>query len=438
MKKLTKLMVVTLMLIFIAGCSGENKSTDTEYPITSDTSNDNSEDKGDINTEDDSIIDAYNDPMEGDPVAETPDTTDVVISKHKGGLVRDMTSMEISADMGIGWNLGNTLEACGDWIKGSKVSHYETAWGNPITTKEMLDGIKAAGFNSVRIPVAWSNLIAEDYTINPELLDRVEEVANYVMDNDMYAVVNIHWDNGWFSTFSTEYDKAMEKYTDLWTQVSERFKDYSDYLILESLNEEGYYDDIWNRWSGSTGPEKKQAYDILNTINQKFVDIVRGSGSNNEQRHLLIAGYATDIYLTIDELFLMPEDPADHLMVSVHYYTPSTFTIIEEDADWGKASPTWGTEAEIGQMEYEFGLMKKTFIDKGIPVILGEYGATLNNKDPESVRLYITSVARTAYVMEMVPMLWDPGTHYSRFSKSFMDTELINSLSEIPNLERSN
>lgn len=230
----------------------------------------------------------------------------------------DMTTGDIVAEMGLGINLGNTLEACGDWIDSSGgVNSYETAWGSPTVTEEMIAGYAAAGFDSVRIPVAWSNLMGDDYTVAPELLDRVETVAQYVLDNGMYAVVNLHWDNGWIAGFSTDYDTCMEKYTRIWEQVSERFSGYGDHLILESMNEEGCFDDLWNHYSGSEDG-KAEAYSIVNRINQKFVDLVRSSGGNNPERHLLIAGYATDVDMTCDEMFQMPEDSAGRCAVSVH------------------------------------------------------------------------------------------------------------------------
>lgn len=352
--------------------------------------------------------------------------------------MRDMTTMEIVHDMGIGWNLGNTLESTGDWINGTTVSDYEVAWGSPIITEEMIVGIKDSGFNSVRIPVAWSNLMAEDYTIDPGLMDRVEEIVNYVLDNDMYAIVNIHWDGGWIHDASTDYDGTLEKFEAIWEQVSERFRDYSDYLIFESMNEEGVFDDVWNRYSNEGN--KTEAYDILNDMNQEFVDLVRASGGNNEERHLLIAGYATDIDLTIDSAFRMPSDPQNRMAVSVHYYTPSTFTILTEDASWGQMSETWGTESEIDQLKANMQKMKTHFVDQGIPVIIGEYGTTKENKDPDSVNKFLLTVTDTAYHMGMLPMLWDIQSdetgHYNRETCSFYDSELAEGLKEIANSPR--
>lgn len=319
--------------------------------------------------------------------------------------MREITTMELIKEMGIGINLGNTLEACGSWISPTSVQSYETAWGSPVVTEDMILGYKEIGFNVVRIPVAWSNLMSEDYTISAELMSRVKEVVDYVINNDMYAILNIHYDGGWFSKFTKEYDECMKKYTRVWEQISENFKDYGDFLMFESLNEEGCFDDLWNRYGGTEG--KEDAYEILNNMNQKFTDIVRASGSNNEKRHLLIAGYATDITLTCDPFFEMPNDPQNRCAVSVHYYTPPTFAILEKDASWGKVKTTWGKESEIKELEKYMDMMKTTFIDKGIPVIVGEYGLYTKNKEEDQIVNYLITVCRTALDRGLCPVLWD-------------------------------
>lgn len=315
--------------------------------------------------------------------------------------------------LGIGWNLGNTLEATGDWIKGTSVSNYETAWGNPVTTKAMIDGIKASGFNFVRIPVAWSNMMGPDYTINKELMARVEEVAKYGLDNNMYVMINIHWDGGWIHKFSTDYDGTMKKYKAVWSQVANRFKGYSDHLIFESLNEEGAFPDLWNQYGGMPN-QKDKAYETLNNINQAFTDLVRASGGNHSRRYLLIAGYATDIGHTVDPAFKMPRDPVAHSMVSVHYYSPPSFAILDKDASWGKAQYTWGAPAEVEAVKRDMLKVKARFLDNGIPVIVGEFGCPTTNKDPASVVKYLSTVCQTVYSLGMVPVLWDAGNFYDR------------------------
>jgi len=334
-----------------------------------------------------------------------------------------LTSQQVVEEMGIGWNLGNTLESYGDWINGSTVQQYETAWGNPVATKQLIDAIKNNGFNSIRIPVSWSNLMGANYEINQNLFARVKEVVDWVIDDGMYAIINIHYDGGWIEKFGTnESTMANQKYNSIWTQVATYFKNYDEHLIFESLNEEGCWDDVWNRYSG-TG-NKNSAYSTLNTINQNFVDIVRSTGSNNRYRHLLIAGYCTDIDLTVDASFKMPNDVANRLIVSVHYYTPSTFTILEKDEDWGKFAGTWGTDTEVNALIADFDKLKKRFVDNGTPVIIGEYGTVLTNKDKDSVHKYLLTCAQYATSLGICPMLWDNGDHFDRKGYKFKDSFL--------------
>lgn len=342
--------------------------------------------------------------------------------------MRDMTTMELTKDMGLGINLGNTLESFGDWIDqwgDGTVKSYETAWGSPEITQEMIEGYAKEGFGTLRVPVAWSNMMGDNYTINQQYIDRVKQIVGWAMDSGLYVIMNIHHDGNWFAGFSTDKDTCMTKYTRVWEQLTEAFKDYDDHLIFESLNEEGNWDDIWNKYGGSSDADKKKAFDLLNEINQKFVDIVRASGGNNAERHLLIAGYATDIALTCDDYFKMPNDPVNRCAVSVHYYTPSGFAILTEDADWGKARSTWGTEADLKELNDNMDLMKKTFIDNGIPVIIGEYGCPKENKEIDSVNLFLTSVCESAYERDMCPVLWDvTGLHYNRDTCKMYDEDL--------------
>jgi endoglucanase len=359
--------------------------------------------------------------------------------------MRDITTMDLTWDMGIGINLGNTLEACGDWInKSGGIAGYERAWGSPLITEEIIKGYADAGFGVVRIPVAWSNLMAADYTIHPDLMDRTEEIVKWVLKHGMYAIVNIHWDNGWWEEFPTETEKCMNKYIRIWEQIAERFRDYNDYLMFESLNEEGGWDSLWNRWSAST-EGKAESYGLLNEINQVFVDVVRASGGNNGRRHLLIAGYHTDFELTCDPLFKMPNDPQNRCAVSVHYYTPSVFAILTEDASWGKERKDWGTERDFEELNRLMDRVKETFIDKGIPVILGEFGAPLPElKEEGAVLHYIYSVCEAAFVRGMVPVLWDVtiseqnrgGVFYNRYTQKMIYPEMEKKLKEIAQMER--
>lgn len=351
--------------------------------------------------------------------------------------MREISTMELVQDMGIGINLGNTFESSGDWIAqwgDGTPNSYETAWGSPTVTKELIQGYADAGFGVVRVPVAWSNMMANDgsYKINPDYMSRVQQVVDWILDEDMYVILNLHWDGGWLEKLPEDHDNVMAKYSAIWEQVSAEFSMYGDHLMFEAQNEELGWGTLWNQWSGSTDG-KAESYGYVNEVNQTFVNIVRNSGGNNLERHLLISGYNTDIKLTCDPLFKMPDDPAGRMALSVHYYTPAGFAILEEDADWGKASSTWGTEAEIAELERNMDSLKNTFTEKGIPVIIGEYGCPKKNKEPESVRKFITSVCEASVSRNGIcPVLWDiTDLHYDRTSFKMTDEELGKQLLEI-------
>ena len=348
------------------------------------------------------------------------------------GETRRLTSQEFAAQMGVGWNLGNTLEATGGKL--ASISAYETSWGNPKTTREMIAKIAGLGFKSIRLPVAWSNLMAEDFTIHPDLLDRVEEVARYALDLDMTVVINIHWDGGWHTRFYDDFDWAMAKYEAIWRQVSERFREYPDKVVFESFNEVGW-PKIFNHYGGPSAVTEKArpAYDLLNTINQRFVDLVRQSGGSNEKRFLLIAGYNTDIELTNHAYFKMPQDAQNRLMISVHYYHPWDFVGLKEDASYAMMRTTWGTPNDMKDLQ-RFLRMMKTFTDRGYGVVLGEYSVCdgIEFKDPFSVRLWDTTVTRTAVQLGYCPMFWDNGhLLLNRHDLSFYDEELARQLGAI-------
>jgi endoglucanase len=346
----------------------------------------------------------------------------------------NMTTMDVVKDMGLGINLGNTFESTGDWINSSGgVNAYETAWGSPTITKAMIDGYVSGGFKTVRIPVAWSNLMTgNNYTVSTALLNRIDEVVGWVLDNNMYAIINIHWDGGWWENFPTDSAGCMNRYKRIWEQVSDKFKNRSGYLIFESLNEEGVWDDVWNKYDG-TG-NKARAYGLLNAINQEFTTLVRASGGNNATRHLLIAGYETNIDRTIDAAFKMPTDPQNRQAVSVHYYDPFGFTHLEENTEWAQVRLTWGTVADQTELNSYMDKLKTAFVDNGIPVIVGEYGMATKNRTDSEIRKYTLAVAEAIYMRNMCPVLWDvQGTdyYYDRNNRSFADQQLVSGFNAI-------
>ena len=310
-----------------------------------------------------------------------------------GYMRKDLSASELTVLMGNGINLGNTMEAYGRISLGTEapVSSYETFWSQPVTTQEMITGMKNAGFDTLRIPVAWTNAMdyeSGDYTIREDYLNRVEEIINYALNENMYVVINDHWDGSWWGMFGSASEetrqKAWDLYTSMWTQIAERYKEYSDYLIFESANEE-----LGNRLndtdvaadSGTLSAD--ECYEMTLKINQKFVDIVRGTGGNNESRFLLIAGYNTDVDMTTDDRYIMPTDPANEvnkLILSVHYYTP-----------WGycgnESLSLWGTKRNYGEMNSLLESLTK-FTDQGYGVIIGEYGVLVKSDGNASYRVH--------------------------------------------------
>ncbi|HHT89268.1 MAG TPA: glycoside hydrolase family 5 protein [Clostridiales bacterium] len=349
--------------------------------------------------------------------------------KQSGRIRKDLTSLEVTKLMGNGINLGNTMEAYGRKVLGitAEVSKYETLWGQPVTTQEMIDKMKEAGFDTLRVPVAWTNTMDfenGDYTISGRYLDRVEEIINYGLNAGMYVIINDHWDGGWWGMFGSATqkvrDSAMNLYISMWTQIAERYKHYSDYLIFESANEElgsRLNDRDYAPDSGILSED--ECYELTNKINQTFVDTVRSTGGNNEYRFLLIAGYNTDIEKTCDDRFKMPTDTVkDKLLLSVHYYTP-----------WGYCGnpslSNWGSVKDYNQQNELLALMTK-FTDQGYGVVLGEYHVALTEDGSVKKNAvnffnnFLNNCDRYGYV----PVLWDCSTYFVRRDLGIFDKSI--------------
>ena len=278
-------------------------------------------------------------------------------------LVHKPTATEVVADILIGWNLGNSLDS---YIAGETGLATEASWGNPYTTKAMIDGIKEAGFNAVRVPVTWYNhMDASTNEIDKAWMNRVEEVVNYVLDNDMYCIINVHHDTGekgWLKASNNGIDIKKEKFQSIWEQVSERFGDYGDKLLFESFNE---LLDEENNW---TKPGE-EAGRIVNELNQLFVNTVRTSGKKNATRCLIVNTYCAGANKDVLKYFVLPEDTVeDKLIVETHIYQPFYFTseVSPETTDWAKGKPT---------LESYIYNMYENYVKQGVPVIIGEFGA---------------------------------------------------------------
>ena len=354
------------------------------------------------------------------------------------GVMREgLTALEATRLMGNGINLGNTLEACDNnvGIKTNAPLSYETYWGQPKTTQAMIDGMKAAGFDTIRIPVAWmtnaTHLYEGDYTIDAGYMDRVEEVVRYARKAGMYVIINDHWDGGWYGMFGSESAEtralAMEAYKGMWQQIAERFRDYSDYLIFESANEElgGRFDEnspLYCSDSVVTYLNDDERYALTNEINQTFVDVVRATGGNNATRFLLIAGYSTNIDQTCDDRFQMPKDTADSkLMVSVHYYDPWSYC----GASSAASATKWGKVSDYEYLDQQLAKMTK-FTEAGYGVVIGEYGALPGNDGlKDNTLAYHTAFLDACTKYNLTNCLWDCSGLYKRVSQTFADDDIL-------------
>ena len=333
----------------------------------------------------------------------------------------DLNQSQIVEAMGPGWNLGNQLESVTDNVP------EETNWGNPVITEKLIQSVKAAGFKSIRIPVSYFAKIDDDkdYTIDSKWLDRVQEVVDYCIKNDLYAVINIHGDGyntidgSWLLCNGKNQTEIKKKYKKVWKQIAERFKNYDEHLLFESMNEE---------FDGSYSEPNKEYDQNINDYNQIFVDTVRKTGDNNTKRWLIIPGWNTNIdYTAGDYGFKLPTDQyrdksidkeEQRIMISVHYYSPWDFCGGENGVitQWGNEADDpskTSTTCDETYMKNQLNLMKTTFADKGYPVFIGEYGSigkTSYDSENEYYRAYFArKLCQLSRKNGCIPMYWDNG-----------------------------
>ncbi len=351
----------------------------------------------------------------------------------------NLTAVEMTRLMGNGINLGNTMEACDASNRGGNISdnptRYETMWGQPITRPEMLQGMRAAGFDTIRIPVAWmtnaTHLNQGDYTISEAYMNRIEEIVNYALDAGMCVIVNDHWDGGWWGMFGSDSEEtrklAMEAYTGMWKQIAEHFAAYDSRLIFESANEElgARFDEnsaLYCQDSIDHYLSDNERYALTNEVNQAFVDTVRACGGNNAQRFLLIAGYGTNIQQTFDSRFRMPQDTAEKkLMVSVHYYDPWSYC----GASSAKGASLWGKQKDYTDMYSTLSMMKK-FTSAGVGVVIGEYGALPGSDGimKKNAPAYHKAFLDCCDALDIMGCLWDCSGFFVRLKGIIPEAEM--------------
>lgn len=313
--------------------------------------------------------------------------------------MRDISGFDFVKDMGFGWNLGNTLDSKADWLEGyGSIADYEKAWGNPVTTKAMIDMVKQAGFKTVRIPVTWDNHLDSNYNIDSAWLDRVQTVVDYVIDNDMYAILNIHHEDDWVVTSYSSMNASKSAITKVWTQIANRFKNYDDKLIFETLNEPRNVGES-TEWSGGT----EESRNLVNIYNQTALDAIRATGGNNSVRFVMVPTHSASSCYNAINGFVLPDDTANgRLIVSQHLYTPYDFALNENGTSY------WGSDSDKAALRSEMDTVYNKFCANGIPVVIGEFNALYKNNDSSRANWakYFVSYAKSK---GMACVVWDNG-----------------------------
>lgn len=308
--------------------------------------------------------------------------------------IKDIDSIELVDEMKAGWNLGNSLDANGKWLDGQVVSSYETAWGNPVTTKKMIDDIKSAGFNVIRIPITWQDHIgdAPNYTIEDDWMKRVGEVVDYAIDDNTYVIIDLHHES-WIKPTEENYKATSDEFIKVWNQIANYFMGYDEHLIFESMNEPRLVDtDI--EWTNGN----EEARNVINKLNQSFVDTIRATGGNNSLRHLMITGYCSSNSEEVLKNVTIPNDKK--IIISIHAYKPYDFTINP------KGSSQWSADnqADIHEIKKTAEVIFYYFNQKGIPAIIDEFGCS--NKDNLQYRVDWTEYFVSMFEQYGVPCIW--------------------------------
>ncbi len=321
----------------------------------------------------------------------------------------EQTAAEITADMGFGWNLGNSLDSYVGTTLGCQDLSSETSWGNPKTTQTLIDGVKASGVNTIRVPVTWYNHMDSNYQIDDAWMDRVEEVVKYVLDNDdTYCILNVHHDTGekgWLRASNTNLETNKVMFKAIWEQIAERFEGYGDRLLFEGFNE--ILDDN-NEWVNP----KQESLDIVNDLNRIFVDTVRASGGNNAQRCLIVNTYAASGNPYVTSNFEIPDDSAqDKIIAECHVYQPFYFT-----SDAYPDERTW--EQNKYYLDEQLDAIYNNFVQKGTPAIIGEFGCAYTKDNMDEILSWAEYYVETCTDYGIPCIYWDNGSQYKLYNRT--------------------
>lgn len=400
MKNKSALMILTLTgLMILAGCAGKNSQSiiDADAIEGKEAEATTSEEADNEVTPEEADNEATPEAADNEvtPEAADKEATPEAVAQEEIVDIDNVSSTEFAALMKMGWNLGNTLDA--NTVGGLE---SENCWGQPTTTKELVQYVKSEGFTSIRIPISWGKHTDENYTIDPQWMARVKEVVDYAYDEGMFVIINSHHDNDYYYPSEENMENATRYISTVWAQIAEEFKDYDNHLVFESMNEPRLAGTDIEWWFNAGDAKGEAAIKRICSLNQTFVDTVRASGGNNENRFLMVPSYAASQDFALNKSFSMPEDMANRIMLSVHAYTPYDFA--------GSAS---GYKEWDGSKTTEFNFMGKLmskFIHEGYGVVIGEFGAT--NKDNLSAReSWARGYTMKASSLGISYFIWDNG-----------------------------
>ena len=340
------------------------------------------------------------------------------------------SALELVDDMGLGWNLGNTFDSYNNEKEIKDPNEQITLWGNIVPTRELFVNLKKFGFKTIRFPVTWMHFMDKSGKVSSDWMLRVKEVIDWIINLNMYCILNLHHD-GTPTNWLSKGLESKDKFVYLWKQIAEEFKDYDEHLIFECMNDilfsEGKYD-----------------FNTLLIFNQAFIDTVRNTGSNNVKRLLVISGANRDLDLTCSKDYKLPTDISNKMAISIHYYLPTQFTLEKDDEPWTYYDSNgelkivtpmtkWGGDYNFKEMFTNFETLKKSFLDKSIPIIITEIGVlTVAKKEIESIRDYLfAEYSMSGSYRGIMSCLWDNSNpkvgdmnYYDRINNKFYDEKI--------------
>ena len=321
--------------------------------------------------------------------------------------IPDNEAMAFLKSIGVGWNLGNTFDAeKGDWNRNADEMTVETSWVGIKTTEAMIDALQNAGFNAIRVPVSWHDHVDENFRISERWLNRVQEVVDWIYSRGMYVILNIHHDEAQFLPSKAHYEASARYVESIWQQLSERFRDYDEHLIMEAMNEPRLVGTAYEWTFNPTIPDCIEAAECLNRLNQLFVDTVRASGGNNATRYLMVPAYDASPQNAVRDSFILPTDSADNkIIVSVHAYTPYDFALNQKGTNEFKLTYQNQTMDIVSFMN----TLYSKYTVNGIPVIIGEFGAMVKGDNLQSRVDWTAYYAATAGARNFPLFWWDNG-----------------------------